>query len=106
MPPLLRNGRYQHSGVDESLLSLNTPKLLTNPVGGQQPVLRTGSVRVGASTAFSNSCSNSAANRGVLVLPGLANKSGDYDELSQHLRHRGLAAHVVQVGFVTCSIWS
>jgi hypothetical protein len=36
--------------------------------------------------------------RGVLILPGLANNAADYAELAENLRQRGLAAQVVQVG--------
>lgn len=35
--------------------------------------------------------------RGVLILPGLANNTADYTELSQHLNDKGLATRVVQV---------
>jgi NAD(P)H-hydrate repair Nnr-like enzyme with NAD(P)H-hydrate epimerase domain len=36
--------------------------------------------------------------RGVLILPGLANNTADYLGLAAHLEQRGLASKVVQVG--------
>jgi hypothetical protein len=43
-------------------------------------------------------CREPAASRGVVILPGLANNAADYAGLSDHLRSRGLATSIVQVG--------
>lgn len=38
-----------------------------------------------------------APSRGVLILPGLGNNAGDYGQLADALRSRGLAVEVAQV---------
>lgn len=71
--------------------------------------------RTQAKAAGSNGTA-AAPSRGVLILPGLANNSADYGDLSQHLHDKGMSTRVVEVSvsrgqaersaFVACPDWS